>query len=396
MWLRQEVEALLLAMRIRPFLSHKREEQRDVLKLRHVLQTYGAGGWKDTEDLRLGAHTPDEIRDVIRSQTGGFIWWGTRSALTSEIITRLEIPEALDRARREAFPVVPVFVDLRPRRNRRMLQRCIPRVDELLAFNGVVAETATGGALYQRIAKRYVGDAVSAIANDRIRVAFRALSAPSGEADITFDWRGIFDGDERLFKRGGAKSAVDALGNLRTSVQRREQTPRVDIDADLPLPLSYLVGYEWREPTRLRLAVRQRTGTSYARIALSGRVSIPVASRRVVRFPTNGPSVLAISCGRSLERAADEYARTIRASKLSSLHVDGVLDAKSIRGLAAAGAQVLRELGDRGVEKHLLILGPSVLAVALGAASNAVGPVTLPFWHERAMRYVNPITAASR
>ena len=47
-------------MRIRAFLSHKREDRADVADLREALKLYGAGGYKDVEDIRLGVRTADE------------------------------------------------------------------------------------------------------------------------------------------------------------------------------------------------------------------------------------------------------------------------------------------------------------------------------------------------
>jgi hypothetical protein len=57
--------------------------------------------------------------------------------------------------------------------------------------------------------------------------------------------------------------------------------------------------------------------------------------------------------------------------------------------LARRGANELRALNNRGVEKHLLIRGPTSLAIMIGAASNACGPVTVPFWD--GTHYASPI-----
>ena len=115
MRLRREIQEVLLRMKIRPFLSHKRQNERIVGRLKESLKLYGAGGWKDTDDLRLGASTAEAIRRAIYEQTGGFVWWGTDIALTSKIINRVEICSALERADGEPlYPLVPVFVDVSP------------------------------------------------------------------------------------------------------------------------------------------------------------------------------------------------------------------------------------------------------------------------------------------
>jgi hypothetical protein len=50
---------------------------------------------------------------------------------------------------------------------------------------------------------------------------------------------------------------------------------------------------------------------------------------------------------------------------------------------------LLRDLNDRGLVKYLLMKGPVALATMLGAASNASGPVKVPFWDGSC--YVSPM-----
>jgi hypothetical protein len=51
------------------------------------------------------------------------------------------------------------------------------------------------------------------------------------------------------------------------------------------------------------------------------------------------------------------------------------------------------DVNNRGVEKHLLMLGPSALAVLAGAAANASGPAKVPFWNGRV--YLDPLVAGT-
>jgi hypothetical protein len=50
-------------------------------------------------------------------------------------------------------------------------------------------------------------------------------------------------------------------------------------------------------------------------------------------------------------------------------------------------------VNNRGVEKHLLTLGPSALAVLAGAAANASGPAKIPFRNGRV--YLDPLVAGT-
>lgn len=379
-------------MRIRPFLSHKREDAKAVDRLKDSLKLYGAGGWKDTDDLRLGASTEEEIRQAIFEETGGFVWWGTQKALGSKVINGLEIPAALERAEREpGYPLVPVFVDVAPGEAGKKLTRRIGK-EKAMKFmdrNGLPRGPRERLDLLRvRVARRYVRDATASLSEGEVTVAFRALSEPSGEHDLTFDWRAIIDARARLLEEGSMPVLLDALANAREAFQARERSPELSLDSDLPLPLAFLVGYEWRGTTRLRLRIGQRTGASFSWIEHAGPLSdSPAPVPR--RLGGEGPAVLAVSCGGPLEAVALTYAKKVRASELVLLHVPGLLDGNGLRALARASADQLRKLNDRAVNKHMLIRGPGALAVMCGAEANAPGPVTLPLWD--GSKYVSPI-----
>ncbi len=379
-------------MKIRPFLSHKRQDAKAVDRLKDSLKLYGAGGWKDTDDLRLGASTEEEIRRAIFEETGGFVWWGTDKALGSKVINGLEIPAALERAEREpGYPLVPVFVDIAPGEVGKRLTRRIgkERTRRFMDRNGLPRGPRERlDDLRVHAARRYVRDAAASLATGNVTVAFRALSEPSGEHDLTFDWRGVIDARARLLREGSLPVLLDALANTREAFQARERSPELSLDPDLPLPLAFLVGYEWRGTTRLRLRIGQRTGASFSWIAHAGPIG-EEPKPLLRRLDGDGPVVVAVSCKDPLERAALAYAKQVRGSELVLVHVPGLLDASGLRALARAAAGQLRAVNDRGGDKHLLVRGPGTLAVMCGAESNAAGPVTLPFWD--GSKYVSPI-----
>ncbi len=382
-------------MTIKPLLSHKRENAISVARLRDTLKIYGAGGWKDTEDLRVGERTKEGIREAIFEETGGLIWWGTRAALDSWFINNVEMPAAFERKETEPlYPIVPLFIDLDPSddADRQAIRTALGRHgDALLDCNGLAPRRGEQAeAFRRRVARRYLRDAVQRLAHQgqpptRVVVAMRALSEPGGEHDLSFDWRKLVDGPERTLRPGAIDLIADALAAARDALQAAFHSPEVSLDLDLPLPLAFLVGYEWRLPTRLRLAVELRTGISLSEIAGDGEVT-PALDPFREPISGGGPVVLAVSCRDGLGKAAQRYATDVGARELITLHVPGVLTAPALRGLARACARELQSVNGRGVEKHLLLLGPSGLAVFAGVAANASGPVTIPFWNGN--RYV--------
>ena len=387
---RTEVKEVLLAMTIKPFLSHTRENASAVGALRDSLKIYGAGGWKDTEDLPVGDRTPEAVRRAILEETGGFIWWGTRSALDSNFINTVEIPAAFDRNETDSlYAIVPIFVDLDPGKetDRDAIRAALgERGDALLDCNGLIRRGSESPQDFRRrAARRYIRDAVKRLMSDCdkqpiVAVSARALSEPSGEYDLTLDWRPLINAEQRSLKAGSNETVVDALRWMREAFQAGCPSPEVLVDLDLPLPLAFQLGYEWRLPTRLKLVIRQRTGVAWTDIESDGDLT-PAPEPTYQTLSGKGPVVLAVSCLDGLGQTAAHYADRIEGSELVTVHVQGILSPVQLRGLARRTAGILRDLNNRGVSKHLLLLGPAALAVFIGVASNAVGRVEVPFWN---------------
>jgi hypothetical protein len=326
MWFRAQGEEVLLAVTIKPFLSYKRQDAAALDQLREALKIYGAGGWKDTEDLRLGDRIQEAIRRAILEETGGLIWCGTRLVLGSQFVNEVEIPTAFNRKSAEPlYPVVPLFVDLEPGREAdREIIRCalLDYGDAFLDCNGLVRRRSeTNEEFGQRVARRYVRDAVKALAarkgrdSPRLSVAMRTLSEPTSECDLTFDWRRLLDPGSRSLAPGAFELITDALATARDAFQGASAAHLL-LDLDRPLPLAFLVGYEWRITTRLRLSVSQRTGISFTEVDSDGDVArAPEAVHE--RLGGDGPVVVVVSCLDGLGDTARRYASQVGRASLS-------------------------------------------------------------------------------
>jgi hypothetical protein len=380
-------------MRIRPFLSHKRANAFAISQLRGELQLRGAGGWKDTEDLRLGADTPEAIVHAIDYQTGGFIWYGTQKALESEPINKLEIPQALKRATRDPnYTVTPVFVDISPKADVHAVRAAMGRrcSDQLLRRNGIErARREPLRLLMRRVARRYVQDAIIGMETSLTTAILTVFRPTSGDNDLTVDWRSIFDEERRSFREGGLEIATEALADIRQSLQRRSSNPVVRVELYLPLPIALLVGYEWRFTTGLRLEVLQPRGEQTLAVESGRHVTWAPQAPSHMTWRREGPAVVAVGVGEPLDAAGKVYSEQVHAMSLDVYHVPGLVGAKELLGLTAAVVRHLRHLNDSGIRKHLLIRGPDGLALLLGAAMNATGPTVTPFWN--GVAYVNPL-----
>lgn len=377
-------------MSCRPFLSHKREQAADMEVLKRELLLRGPGGWQDVEDLRFGQRFMRALKLAVRTDTGGFIWWGTEAALSSWVMCRVELPAAFRRHRRHrGYPVVPLFIDVRPgdaaiaralgrgRRGRR-------RAKLLADFNGLVRNGAPLDEFARGVARKYVHDVVVGH-HGSLQVAVTGGRHPGGGHDLVLDWRTVLDEEGRAGPGTDLALLRQTLVDIRLAAEERGGTPRISVEPHLRLPLAALVGWEWNTVRPVDLTVRQRSAAAVIDVPATGPYDPDLwpAAAELDRGGT-GPHVLAVSVGKEFGVDLDRYCDAIGATASSVLHValapGQILDAHGIRSLAARTARELSELRERGRDKHLLLLAPVSLAVLVGAYANGTGKTTVPSW----------------
>lgn len=379
---------------IRPFISHRREDSQAVVMLKAELALRGAGGWRDVDDLPLGMRTRSHIRNAIAGETGGFIWYGTRASLESEVIRDIEIPAALERAAQQShYLLVPLFVDLKPGRDQQEICDALGHCGSiLLDFTGIVKDDEDSHAFHAMAARRYAHDAIVASPGDSIRMAISTYRQPAPQGyDLVFDWRSQCTLGGRCVSAVSIQAIDEVLEDTRLACLVRVVAPELILSLDVPLPLAFLIGYRWRATTRLRLVVEQSTVGRTMRVGLLGsskRSAVTVHSKALVG---GGPSVIAVTARPETNLLFIDHARRVSASDLTVIRASGsLLDAHDIRGLAEATVEQLRRCSDRGSPAELLIAGPVSLAVAIGASANAVGRVSVPFFDGSG--YCTPVT----
>ena len=370
-------------MRYKPFLSHKREDAPDLQVLRDELVIRGAGGWQDTRELPLGQRWMAAFRIAIGKETGGFIWFGTRRALTSRTICRFEVPRALRRARRRntaAYPVIPLFVDLRPEEDADAIKQAFGarRGQRLLSLQGVIREDGEDLASFStRAARRYVEDLIRAHASDHLRVAITSGREPTGAHDLSIDWRRLLD-DGRLTDNAALVTIVETLTDIRQALQAKSDCPQITVEPHVRVPLAALIGWEWNRVRPLRLTVRQPTSAGMQIVedldADPRRWGDPITKT----LPGDGPAILALSIGKRLEETVERYAATQGAREIRCMYVpldefpSRLLSPEDICSLAQWTVDQLAELNDRGVES---ISSFSVLRrLAYASAQQPMGP----------------------
>jgi hypothetical protein len=376
----------------KPFLSHKREDAPDMEVLHDELLMRGAGGWQDTRELRLGQRWMAALRPAIRKETGGFIWYGTRRSLSSKTIRRYEVPQALRRSRRRnggAYPVVPLFVDLSPGQDADAIKRAFgPRKGQrLLDLNGVIRGDGEDLQNFsKRAARYYVKDLIREHSGDHLRVAITTGREPTGEHDLSLDWRCLVDEHGRLADANALATLVETLADIRQALQTKSDCPHITVEPHVRLPLAALIGWEWSRVRPLRLTVQQPSPAGMLTVHDILADARQWGAPDVTQLAGDGPVILAVSVGKPLGDAVQRYAMAANARQTRRVHVylddrpGHSLTPEDIASLAQWAVAQLAELNDRGVDKHLLLLGPASLAVRIGAAANGTGLTWMPFW----------------
>lgn len=379
-------------MPYKPFLSHKHEEAPDMELLRDELRLRGAGGWQDALDLRVGQRWEAAFKRAIGRETGGFILWGTPAALQSKTICHVEVPSALRRARSRrggAYPVVPMLVGLDPYKDAEAIKKAFGkrRGQQLLNYQGVLREPGESPTEFsRRAARRYVRDLIREHAAPELRIAVTGGRAPSGNHDLSLDWRDLLDSDGRVTDATALPTFVETLADIRDAVHESHDRPHLIVEPHVRLPLGALIGWEWNRVRPVKLTVVQPSGRGFTEVPdLVGDPTVWATPAATVLDGT-GPAVLAVSVGKDLGDAVRRYADAQGACEAMHLHVDlarypdRVLSAEDICSLAEWTVARLAELNMRAVPKHLLLLGPASLAVRIGAAAGGTGTTFVPFW----------------
>lgn len=246
-----------------PFLSHKREDARQVDRLWEELALRGASAWQDVRDLRLGQAWGKAFRRAILWRTEGFIWWATKRSLDSETITEREVPWALRRARWiwRPYPVVPLFIDVDPGRDREQLEKAFGRrrAEGLLRSHGVIKKPGeTLDHFAKRAARRYVKDLVRSRDTEPVlRVAISGDRQPTSGHDLSLDWRAHLKQGYLADGKASLELLRETLSDIREAAQETATLPRIEVETHLKLPLAAMVGWEWNRARQISLAVHQ-------------------------------------------------------------------------------------------------------------------------------------------
>ncbi|WP_310569750.1 SAVED domain-containing protein [Gemmatimonas sp.] len=390
------------------FMSHWRGNASDIAALQRALQFRGLHAWRDVDHLELGELFEAAIRRAIREEVSAFIAFVTPTFLTRPVIWNVEVPEALERHRRDpGFLIIPLFCGVTPPELTAMCAR--HGLGDLSAFNGhSVAPGATKkvrNAELRRVAQRTLRAGLRPrIAADAAyvpRLLLRAQPHSVGEqgVDLDLDWTAPFE--------AGCPSATEwrdelmpALHDTRAVLDELSRRhAHVHVQARLSAPLA--LGEVLSATAKYTLTF---DGANGAWSTVAPRRRAPVLVRHDLAAPGTDRSValVEVAIARDLSQTvaghaaglSDRPGHSVRLTPSSGASQQAVVDATWAMSAAWEVGECLRTLHDQhGVRHiHLYVAAPAEWCVLLGHTLNAVGRITVHQWHPTTGSYVRACT----
>lgn len=376
--------------------------------LQRMLQLRGLHAWRDVNDLEIGQTFEDAIRRAIRTEVSAFIAYVTPEFLTRDVIWRVEVPEALDRAQRDSdFLIIPLFCGVTPEELTAVCARY--GLADLSAYNGhfiaPAARRKTRDAELRRVAQRTLRAGLrplfTADPNYVPRLLLRSQAHAPGAAgvDLDLDWTAPFcDGCPPSEEWNS--ELLPALYDLRevlSGISRRQL--EVEVQSRLSAPIAFGEVFSATNKYTLTFA-----GTNGAGSTAAARCAAPVLVRRDLATLGRDRSValVEISVARAVSLSVASHAKTldieppgraVRFEPAGGPSVTAVEDASWAVTAAWEIGDCLRTMHDEGVQHfHLYVAAPAEWCVLLGHTLNAVGKITVHQWHPKEGGYVRACT----
>lgn len=372
-------------------ISYSRSDQVEVRALARALRQAGVRPWRDEDDLPLGARTEEEVRRAVREECDGAVLWLSSSAIESDFVMDIELPEILSKSAAGGFPFVPVFRGMPPTQAAARVRDRTGR--EVGTYNGevLIKDEEVPGAV-RRVASRFVAARMGPVGSrsseprPTIRVVTRADTAGAvDEAILDFDWRhlytsGLPDPIAQLEVKQALQGSIEALlaawgpGDVR-------------IDAKVHLSVAVALGHALRRPTGAIPVVLHEGQEWPAVVEAAGG---PALQESLEGGPVGGEELaVELSVSQDVGPGVDALVakRGAFRGRLRFVAPDGVGPAvlKTPEQANSWADQVTSRLTavrgeSRASSVALFMAGPLPLAVLLGWRLNAVGPVTVYEW----------------
>lgn len=350
--------------------------------------------WRDADALPMGARTRAEIEAELGECRAAMIWL-TQQTLSSDYVTRIELPAVFAEHDRRGLEIIPVFVDWEPGDEasdavRSAVGREIGdhnghNVDRSAPFEAECDVIA--GAYARAVLGRRSADTEPRV----IRCATRTNAATGlATADVNFDWTTEYPSSGALPDVATEESLRGALARVADEVLGVVQGTGIDLHAKCHLHLGIALGHAFRRTTGVAPQLHVDSAV-WPCEALGPDVDVePLAAIGGHGPASAGRASVEVSVTQDVGPGVDQTisgAGTIYRTRTSLRPLPGpgqvvVTDPVLANAWAEQIAEAIRAASRQpGVaDVDLYIAAPLQLTVLLGWRLNAVGRLHIHHW----------------
>ncbi len=363
------------------FLSYSRQNIVDVKEIAKTLMIHGIEVWQDISNLGTGL-AESKIREAIKLESDGFLFFITPQSLKSAFIRSVELPEAETRYKLgSGFQIVPIFA-LPIDKASADLKGCI--TVPISNFNGAKVdgrgEPKDVLVAAQRAAE-IILDGLTMQQSDPLCIGLSSKQRTAEDIALHLDFTGYFENGIPP-SEVWTEQFTSALARVKAALVRRK-VHSLRLRVFCHLSLGCLFGYVFRRTAGYKIEIEQITNGKRAIWASDAkREPSPL---RVVELPGTLKSRdlcvrinLMSADDRSIARYTEKNNLSYRASlELSPEHFPCTITGSQAVSIATNLADKIKELNARYDTNniHLFMAVPLGLAILIGYHLNACGTI---------------------
>ena len=378
------------------FISYRRTRLDEVKELVASQKERGIPTWKDIEDLRTEP-TETELRNVLGSNDiANVLLWITPDVGQSSMITRVEVPCAVERHKRQdGFFILPVAAGgLRYEEVGPILGN-YSGITDLSSWNITKVDSAPATSEdIRKVSNVLLNQRLSAIHKDlrdgeplRLVINTRSTTGHQTGIALDIDWTHRFTGAQ-----GRSASSEDwqskllpALEDVARGIQRNSSNRKIIASGLASLPSATALGYHFMATRGIEIAWEQlypdRSGQIWNLAAerkssgyeVQTTPGYTTAEDLAVMVSVNADVEGAVAASRETTGSFRAYVHVKSPEERQFLVSPG--EALDVAQLTIEGARAARhKFGIRG-QMHLFMAVPAGLAMMIGQLLNTLGPV---------------------
>ena len=378
------------------FISYRRTRLGEVSELVASLKERGLPTWQDIEDLRTEP-TEAEIWSVLDSNDiANVLLWVTPDVGQSAMITRVEVPCAVERHKRQdGFFILPVAAGGLGYEEVGPLLGSHSGITDLSNWNitKVDSDPVTSDDI-RNVSNVVLNQRLSTIhkylpENEPLRLVIntRATTAHRPGIALDIDWTHRFAGAQRRSASpyDWQSKLLTALEDVARAIQRNASDRKVLASGLVSLPSATALGYHFMATRGIDIAWEQlfpdrsrqiwnlgaeRTSSGYEVLTTPGHTG---AEDLAVMVSVNADVEGAVAASRETIGSFRAYVHVKSPKQQQFLGSPG--EALDVAQLTIEGARMARrKFGVRG-RVHLFMAVPAGLAMMIGQLLNTLGPV---------------------